>query len=285
MINLTNKQKGIFLAFTGVLIVTPDSLLIRMVSLDTWNLLFYRSLFPSCALLLGYFILFKRRTISDFYNIGFPGIANAAFVLGANITFILALANTDVANVLVMISLIPLIAALCSVIFLKEKPEPITWTSMSICLLAIIFIFHDSLSSGKIVGDFFALLAACCVGMSLTVMRSYKEINFVPSYILGKFSTAIFALPFVTSFVINDFDLLFTLLMIITVGFSFVFISLAPQYISSPEVGIFFLLETALGPLWVWFFINENPSINVLIGGIIIVLTIFGHSYYMIRRD
>ena len=54
---LSNTQKGTLLAFIGVMIVTPDSLIIRLVSIDTWNLLFYRSLFPGTALLIGYFIL------------------------------------------------------------------------------------------------------------------------------------------------------------------------------------------------------------------------------------
>ena len=73
--------------------------------------------------------------------------------------------------------------------------------------------------------------------------------------------------------------------MIITVGVSFVFISIAPQYISSPEVGIFFLLETSLGPLWVWIFLFEEPTQKTLIGGISIILIIFLHSYYMIKKE
>ena len=285
MIKLNNIQKGTLLAFIGVMIVTPDTLLIRMVSLDTWSLLFYRSLFPSVALLLGYLVLFKARTFTDFYNIGIPGILNALCVLGGNITFIFALAYTNVANALIMISLIPLTAALFSSIFLKEKSLPITWISMFACLLAVIFIFYESYAMGRFLGDFFGLLCACFVGASLTVMRSYSKINFVPSYILGKFLTALFALPFVVTFTIVGFDLIFTSLMIITVGVSFVFISLAPQYISSPQVGIFFLLETALGPLWVWLFIAEEPTRNALIGGAVIILIIFFHSLYIIGKE
>ena len=73
--------------------------------------------------------------------------------------------------------------------------------------------------------------------------------------------------------------------MIITVGVSFLFITIAPKYITSPEVGIFFLLETALGPLWVWYFISEEPTMNTLIGGLIIVLIIFIHSLIMIKKE
>ena len=72
--------------------------------------------------------------------------------------------------------------------------------------------------------------------------------------------------------------------MIITVGVSFVFISLAPQYISSPQVGIFFLLETALGPLWVWLFIAEEPTRNTLIGGLAILVAIILQGFYARKK-
>ena len=63
------------------MIITPDTLLIRLISLDTWSALFYRSLFPSAALFIGYLILFKSRTLNDFYNMGIPGVVNALFIL------------------------------------------------------------------------------------------------------------------------------------------------------------------------------------------------------------
>ena len=285
MTNLTNTQKGTLFAFIGVMIITPDTLLIRLISLDTWSALFYRSLFPSVALFIGYLILFKGKTLNDFYDMGIPGVINALFILFSNITFIFAVANTNVANALIMISLIPLAAALFSAIFLNERPLLLTWLSMIACLITIIFIFYESYEMGRFIGDFYALLCALSMGASLTVMRRYNNINFVPSYIFAKFLTAVVALPFVTTLVIGGFDLLFSLLMIITVGVSFLFITIAPKYVTSPEVGIFFLLETAFGPLWVWFFIAEEPTRNTLIGGSIIVLIIFIHSLIMIKKE
>ena len=281
---LTNKSKGTLLAFVGVMIITPDSLIIRMVTVDTWDLLFYRSLLPGSTLLIGYFILFHQRALNDFRAIGQPGIVNALFILGSNITFILALVNTNVANALVMISLVPLIASIFSFIFLDEKPELITWICSLLCMIAVIFIFYESFALNQYLGDFYGIVCACFVAASLTVMRNNSHINFVPSYILGKLMTAIVSLFFVSSFVLGATDLFFISLMILTVGVSFVFISLAPQYISSPEIGIFFLLETAIGPIWVWYFINESPSLNTLIGGLFIISIIFLHSYYMIKK-
>ena len=281
---LTNHQKGILLAFIGVMLLTPDSLLIRLITVDTWSLLFYRSLIPGLFLLLCLIIYTRKNFFKFFFNAGKYGLLNSVFITASNIFFILALQNTNVANALVMVSLVPLIAAIISFIFLKEKLDIITNTAIFLCLIAVIFIFYDSIGSGRILGDIFGILTAIAVAGSLVIIRSAPTKNFIPSYVMGKLCTALFASLLVSSFVIGSLDLSYIFLMIFTVGFSFIFITFAPRFISASEVGLFFLLETALGPIWVWWFISEVPSFNTIVGAIFIVFIIFLHSIYMLKK-
>ena len=281
---LTNHQKGILLAFIGVMLLTPDSLLIRLITVDTWSLLFYRSLIPGLFLLLCLIVYTRKNFFKFFFNAGKFGLLNSVFITASNIFFILALQNTNVANALVMVSLVPLIAAIISFIFLKEKLDIITNTAILLCLIAVIFIFYDSIGSGRILGDIFGVLTAVAVAGSLVIIRSAPTKNFIPSYVMGKLCTALFASLLVTSFVIGSLDLSYIFLMIFTVGFSFIFITFAPRFISASEVGLFFLLETALGPIWVWWFISEVPSFNTIVGAIFIVFIIFLHSVYMLKK-
>ena len=281
---LTNHQKGILLAFIGVMLLTPDSLLIRLITVDTWSLLFYRSLIPGLFLLLCLIVYTRKNFFKFFFNAGKFGLLNSVFITASNIFFILALQNTNVANALVMVSLVPLIAAIISFIFLKEKLDIITNTAIFLCLIAVIFIFYDSIGSGRILGDIFGILTAVAVAGSLVIIRSAPTKNFIPSYVMGKLGTALFASLLVTSFAIGSLDLSYIFLMIFTVGFSFIFITFAPRFISASEVGLFFLLETALGPIWVWWFISEVPSFNTIVGAIFIVFIIFLHSIYMLKK-
>ena len=281
---LTNHQKGILLAFIGVMLLTPDSLLIRLITVDTWSLLFYRSLIPGLFLLLCLIVYTRKNFFKFFFNAGKFGLLNSVFITASNIFFILALQNTNVANALVMVSLVPLIAAIISFIFLKERLDIITNTAILLCLIAVIFIFYDSIGSGRILGDIFGVLTAVAVAGSLVTIRSAPTKNFIPSYVMGKLGTALFASLLVTSFVIGSLDLSYIFLMIFTVGFSFIFITFAPRFISASEVGLFFLLETALGPIWVWWFISEVPSFNTIVGAIFIVFIIFLHSIYMLKK-
>ena len=40
-------------------------------------------------------------------------------------------------------------------------------------------------------------------------------------------------------------------------------------------MALVFLLESVLGSLWVWLIINEQPPLNTLIGGIMLLSSVF----------
>ena len=58
---LSDKQKGIGLALLGVLFITPDSLLVRLISLDSWEVIFFRGFFPFIFLLILLLIYYQKR--------------------------------------------------------------------------------------------------------------------------------------------------------------------------------------------------------------------------------
>ena len=64
------------------------------------------------------------------------------------------------------------------------------------------------------------------------------------------------------------------LMCILCVAIPFVLVTIAPRFITAAEVNLFFLLETILGPIWVWMVIKEQPTIETIQGGLIIILTI-----------
>ena len=48
-----SHAKGLAIGFFGVLTLSPDALLIRLISVDGWTLVFWRGLLMSLTLLLG----------------------------------------------------------------------------------------------------------------------------------------------------------------------------------------------------------------------------------------
>ena len=283
--NLSNQQRGTLLAFTAIMFITPDSLLIRLSNVESWNLIFYRGIIPFFAVLIGLLIVQKGQVISSLISNGWHGIAYSITFTISNIFFVISIESTNVANTLIMLSLAPMISAIISFIFLKENPDKKTWIAITITTFAVIYIFFDSFEKGDIKGNFFGLICAFGMAIGAVIIRSAKKVNLVPSAMMGKLFVALVALIFVDKFSLEGKDLVIIPAMgIFCVAIPFVLITLAPRYITAPEVNLFFLLETILGPLWVWLVIHEQPSIETLIGGTIIISTIAIHSFLALKK-
>ncbi len=283
--NLPNQQKGTLLAFVAIMFITPDSLLIRLSGVESWTLIFYRGIIPFFAVFIGLLIVQKGQIISSLINNGWHGVAYVCTFTVTNILFVISIENTNVANTLIMISLAPMLSAIISFIFLKENPDKKTWIAITVTTLAVIYIFFDSLEKGDFKGNFFGFICAAGLAAGTVIIRSVKQINLVPSAMMGKLFVALIASFFVDNFSIEGRDLIIIPTMgIACVAIPFVLITLAPRYITAPEVNLFFLLETILGPLWVWLVIHEQPSMETIIGGIAIFSTIAVHSFLALKK-
>ena len=283
--NSTNQQKGSLLAFVAVMLLTPDSLLIRLSSIETWGMLFYRGAIPFVIVLIGLLFFYKSNFLKALFNIGYPGIFYFISFSACNITFIISIQNTNVANTLVMIALAPMLSAILGALFLKEAPDKKTWLAILITFTACIYIFHDSLKLGNIYGDLFGFVTAFGLACNATLARYAKDRDLVPSAVIGKLCVAIFAFFFVENFELLGKDLFYVPLMcVMCVAIPFVLVTIAPRFITGAEVNLFFLLETILGPIWVWLVIKEQPSLETILGGSVIILTIAIHSFLALKK-
>ena len=283
--NLSNQQKGSLLAFIGVMFITPDSLLIRLSGLDTWSLLFYRGAIPFIFVLFGLIIFYKTNIVKATLKIGYIGIFYVISFSICNITFIISIQNTNVANTLIMVAMAPMMSAILAAIFLKEPTKKETWIAIFITFFSVTFIFYDSIQLGNIKGDIFGFITALGLAISANLARFAKNRDLVPSAVIGKLVVAIFAFFFVDNFELIKMDIIIIPLMcIMCVAIPFVLVTIAPRYISAPEVNLFFLLEVILGPIWVWLIIKEQPSFQTILGGIIIILTIAIHSLLALKK-
>ena len=285
IMQFSDQKKGMLMAFTAVMFITPDSLFIRLANINSWNLIFYRGFIPFFAVFLGLLLIYKTNFFKQIFNNGWHGVAYAIIFTITNITFVISIENTNVANTLIMIALAPMLSAVLSFIFLKEAPDHKTWVAIVITTLAVIYIFYDALDAGDILGNALGLLTALGLAVGAVIIRSTKKISLVPSAMLGKLLVALIALYFVDNLTLKNNDLIIIPTMcIMCVAIPFVLVTLAPRYITAPEVNLFFLLETIFGPLWVWFVIKEQPSIETLIGGIVIIVTIAMHSALSLKK-
>ena len=286
MKNLTDQQKGSLLAFVAVMFITPDTLFIRLANVDTWSLVFYRGIIPFFTVLIGMLIIYKYEFFIMLFISGHHGLIYIVTFSITNIAFVVSIQNTNVANTLVMIAMAPMLSAILGTFFLKEMPDNKTWVAIGITFIAAVYIFYDSLQLGSVFGDLLGLLCALGLAVGAVTIRSAKNRNLVPAAVVGKLVVAIFAMFFIETYALLDKDLLIVPLMcVMCVAIPFVLVTIAPRFIPAEEVNLFFLLETIIGPFWVWMVIKEQPSLETIQGGIIIILTIAIHSFLKLKKS
>ena len=286
MNSLTDQKKGSLMAFVAVMFITPDSLFIRLSNVETWSLVFYRGIIPFVLVFIGMLLIYRLKFFNLLRSNGYYGFAYVLTFSVTNIAFVVSIQNTNVANTLIMIATAPMLSAILGSFFLKENPDKKTWVAIFITFFAALYIFYDSIKLGNFFGDILGFVAAMGLAVGAVIIRSAKKLNLVPSAVVGKLIIALFAMLFVKDYSLNNNDIYIVPLMcVMCVAIPFVLVTIAPRFITAAEVNLFFLLETIIGPIWVWLIIKEQPTPETIVGGAIIILTIATHSFLKLKKS
>ena len=277
---MTSHLKGILMTFIGVVVLSPDSVLIRLVDADSWTVLFYRGLLMSIGVMILLLVTYRSKTIVEFKKIGRGGLWIGWLHGIMTGTFVFAIMHTSIANTLVIISTGPIWIAIIAWFTLREKASLITWLAMIIVFIGIYIVMSANFGGQNIVGDIFALITAILMGFTFTLVRKYKAVNMVPTMAVGGIIAAIIACIFAPTLALKPEAIIYVVAMGVILSISFSLITIAPRYMPAAEVGMIMPLETVLGTLIAWTVINEVPSNNAIIGGIIVVITLFCHAWY-----
>lgn len=279
----TDYLKGFLLTSLGVLILSFDALLIRLIQVESFSLLFWRGLMMSLMVALWCRYRYPGKPL--FYRDSASIRSTLLFTL-SSILFVSAIHNTSVANVLVIISAQPLFAAIIARVFIGERSAPITWLAIAISMLGIGWVMKDSWSSPNMEGDLMALLCGIMLAGKFVNDRSVKHRDMTPALITSGLLISVISLFGASPLALSGTDWGWMLLLcVIIIPIAFVLITIGPTRISAAEVGMLMLLETACGPLLVWFFLNEEPSRAALQGGTLVIVTLLIHGYIQWRRQ
>ncbi len=276
---------GVGFALTGVLVLSPDALLIRLIDTDRATLLFWRLLLQGLTL-WAFLALYYRAALPGIVRaMGRTGIP-AAFVFGLTaVLFVLSITLTNAANTLFMMATAPLWAALISWLFMGERVALRTWLAIFSALVGIVIIFSGGIGDGTLIGDLIGLAAALSLASQLTIARHARATNLVPALAGGVLLAAVLVgATFASPTAVRSDDIVWlALLGVFVVPVAFGLLTLAPRYIPSPEVSLIMQLEAILGPIWVWLGVGEVPPVATFIGGAIVLVTLVVHSCLGIR--
>jgi drug/metabolite transporter (DMT)-like permease len=197
----------------------------------------------------------------------------------STISFVWSVRLTAAANTLVIIAAMPLFAAILTGIFLSERVPGRTWIAVTAGFAGIVVIFSGSLYKGSILGDLLALLTALLMAANFVIIRSRKEISMIPAVVLSGLMTTLFTLFISKPLTVDRVDMIMLAIMgSVVLPVPLTLMTVAPKLIPAAEVSLIMLLETFLGPLWVWLALAERPATETFLGGGVLVTTLIVHA-------
>ena len=278
---------GVTLLLLAGVVLSSGGYLIRSVEhADGWQILFYRGIGFTLISLLFTLVRFKGRTARAYLDIGWPGLV-AALALGAGFcAYLFAVLLTSVANVVFILSIGPIAAAVMGRVFLGERVAPFTWFAMTIAMAGIGLMMFEGIESGGWLGNLIALLAPLSFSVMVVAVRKRADRDMTPSLPAAGLIAMLVALPMIADFGLSAHDLAISLALgIFQVGLGFIFITLGARWVPAAQVPLFALTETALAPLWVWIAFGELPAGLALIGGLIVLIGVSTEAVAGLRRD
>src|SRR5699024_1925025 len=259
--HLDNHLRGITIAACGTFIISFDALLVRLAATTSWNVVFWRGLLMCLSLFIYLLVRGARRR-------WIPGNRREAIVtlvlvllFGANTAlFVISVSNTLVANTVVILSSAPFFAALFSRLFLGERIRTRTWVAIGTAMAGVVVIFGGSIGSGTLFGDLCAIAVAVIIGTELTILRNYPGIDRITIICASGLVAALVAWPLAQplSLALPSYAAL-AIMGLLQMPAAMVLVAIATRYLPSPEVALFMLIESVLGPLWVWLVVGEVP--------------------------
>jgi drug/metabolite transporter (DMT)-like permease len=268
------------MAFFGVFILSPDAVLIRLADADSWSILLWRGIFYALGILIILLITHRSKALNEVKKIGKDGVLIGILTGLGSVTFVFAVQLTSIASALVIISIMPMMTAIISWLILKEKSGIFTWFSMVLVFIGIYIVMDGEPKGSSLIGNLFALASVTFGASGFTLIRKNKSINMIPAMGVNAIVSALIAAIFVETVILPLDSMLYIFAMGLMVSLSFSLLTSSGRYIPATEVGMFMPLGAVFGTLAGWLIINEQPSSGALIGGFIVLLTMFVHSWH-----
>jgi drug/metabolite transporter (DMT)-like permease len=287
--SLREERKGWLLVFLSALMWSFGGAIARFIDNgDSWTVIFWRSVWAAAFLVC--FMIWRdgwRGMLKLFRHMGLPGVAVAVCFATASVCFVVALAYTTVANILLMQAGVPLLAALIAWALFGEKVSLATWVAIAAVIAGISVMVSDSLhATVSPVGNGLALLIAFSLAMATVFTRRYANVRMTPATCLGTVLAAVVAAFLASGFAVSGRDMGFLFAFgVVNLGLGLALFATGARLVPAAVAALLGTFEPLLGPIWVWLIHNEVPSARTIVGGTIVFAALLVHIGLEFRRQ
>jgi drug/metabolite transporter (DMT)-like permease len=282
------ERVGFLLIFLSALMWSFGGTIARFIDTgDSWTVVFWRSVWAAAFLLC--FMVWRdgRGTLKLFRDMGLPGLAVAFCFATASTSFVVALAYTTVANILLMQAGVPLLAALFAWALFRERVAVATWVAIAAVIAGVAIMVSESLGGAvSPIGDGLALLIALMFSIATVITRRFAHVRMTPATCLGTMLAAAFAASQASEFAVSSHDMGFLFAFgVVNLGLGLAFFATGARLVPAAVAALLGTFEPILGPIWVWLVHSEVPSARTIVGGAVVVMALLVHIGLEFKRQ
>ncbi|MDH4144772.1 MAG: DMT family transporter [Acidimicrobiia bacterium] len=269
-------RRGAGLAAGGMLLISLDSLGIRLSGASSWDAAFWLGVFG--ALGMGALALGRRRARSapapagSTWSRAAPTVAAGCLQAASTTFFVLAIGATTVADTVAIIAAAPVVAAVGARLALGERVRRRTAVGIALCAAGVGLIVGGSLGAGRLAGDVAALAAITAFGANVTLWRSRPDHDWTAALALGGVLMALAAATVADPGAVSGRGvLILAALGGISGAAGRLALAVASRHLAAAQVGLFAPVETVAASGWAWLFLAEAPPATTVAGGLVVL--------------
>ncbi len=286
---LREERIGFLLVFLSALMWSFGGTIARFITAgDSWTVVFWRSVWAGAFLLCC--MVWRdgwRGMWNLFRDMGLPGLAVGFCFATASTAFIVALAYTTVANILLIQAGVPLLAPLFAWVLFRERVGVATWAAIAAVIAGVAIMVSETLDGAvSPIGDGLALLIAFMLSTATVVTRRFSSVRMTPATCLGTVLAAGFATLQASTFTVSAADMGFLFIFgVVNLGIGLAFFATGARLIPAAIAALLGTFEPILGPIWVWLIHSEVPSGRTIVGGTVVVMALLVHIGFEFKRQ
>jgi len=190
--------------------------------------------------------------------------------------FMLALTLTSVGNVLVTMSIGPLLTAVMARLFIGHRVAPRTWAAIIVAAVGIVYMYASQMGDVTLLGTLVSLCVPVAGAANWTITQHSHDqghdVDLMPAVAVGAVISCAVTLPVAFPFQATAHDVgLLAFLGVFQLAVPCVLSVRCAQVLKAPELSLLQLLEVIFGILLAWVGANEVPSNSVLAGGALVI--------------
>jgi len=266
---------GIVFVLLSAVAWSTSGFFARIVPVDIWVVLFWRSMF-GCLSIAVLAMIERKRFAFDWQRAFTPaGIAMMLLNLTGMAAFVFALQNTTIANVTVIYATLPFITAILAWLWFRERANRRTLIGSLVAGAGVVITMGGTLAIGggtHLLGDLAALYLTISFAFMTVIMRRYREAPMLESVGMACLLMTVIAFFLGDPFTLSIGQITWLAAFgIVTQGGGLGIYTMGARRLPSAQAALLSASEVPLSPLWVWIFFDEVPATETFIGGALVL--------------